>query len=1100
MNVSLWGLMRLYPVSLLASALTLCGIQPVLAQNQPQSGDSSQLEEIVVTGSHIAHTNLETTVPVISLSSSQLQATGITNLADSLKQLSVAGIPQAGLSNVSANFSDDTAGISTINLRNLGEQRTLVLIDGRRTVSGVPVGQGPAAVDISAIPTFLIDHVDIVTGGGSASYGSEAVAGVVNIVLRDHYEGVMVNEQYGLTTDYGDDKTETFDLLAGTSFAGEKGHFVFGLDYRDEGAVKSKDRSYSAIDEGVSSKLPGHYQPSSYNPNGYYGTDGGNFVTLPGGGIAPYSAATYGYDRNPARLISIPTDKIALYEKTSYDITPDVTFFVDGSYARTTSTSMLEPIAIGAGTTTIGFNGQTLELPLNNAFVPPALAAQGIADQDDGNGGFSTWRRRFVELGDRGSNATRTNYAVNAGFKGELLDTFKWETTYSYSEMDHLQVGQSGNVLKLQQELNTAIVGGQVVCADPAARAAGCVPINLFGTPSAAAINYIKAPKTYTDQNRETDFIANIDGPVYTLPYGDVRIAAGFEYRREDGYDTPDALTSAGDSLDSQQPPSSGGYSVKDYYVEGLIPVLKDLPFAKNLSVEGSFRYSDYSNLGGKESYRYGVSYAPVEDIKFRAVNSVAIRAPDLSELYQGRGQSAIQVTDPCSGAGIASATNPALRAANCAKIPGVKPGFTENPAIQEAEITYEEGNSGLTNERAQVLTYGVVLQPRWFKGFAASVDFFKYKIANAIQSIDQQTAADQCADTLAANFCGLVRRDTNPASATYGLILGVDQKVINVGSLDERGIDVALSDGFTIAGLTETLTGSAWGDGRLDLSWHYTFLQQLEYTTVPGATTNQRGLFGAPHNKWTFNLLYSNDAVEVNYALRYVGSQSYDGGYGGPTFSPYIYNDVSVRYHFNDWITPYAGVTNILGVKPPTVYVDYQQTGAGIASGIPGTNTVPDVYDAIGRSVYFGVKMTFGGGHDLPEAVPYTPPVVQPPVQAAAVARSYMVFFDFNKSDLTPDATKIVDQAAKNAAPAKVTQLTVTGHTDTVGSDAYNMRLSRRRAETVAAELEKQGIPSSEIEIVAKGKKDLLVPTKDGVREPQNRRVQIVYDNGMTS
>jgi outer membrane protein OmpA-like peptidoglycan-associated protein len=1102
MNVSSLTTRRQYSLFAAIGFFNLLIALPASAQDQSPATDTPPMEEIVVTGSHIARTSLETTVPVVSLSTAQIQASGLTNLAQSLNQLPQFGVQTPGLSNVSSNFADDGVGINTVALRNLGEQRTLVLIDGRRSVSGVPTGQGPAGVDIGTIPTYLIDHVDIVTGGGSAANGSEAVAGVVNIVLRDKYDGVMVNEQYGLTTDYGDDNTETFDLLAGTSFADDKAHVVFGLDYRDEGAVYSKNRPISAIDQGAASTLPLNYQPSSYSQYGYFSTAlGGTRVTLPDGTTAPYSAATYGYDRNPVRTISVPTDKIALYGKSSYEITPDITFFVNGRFERTEATSVLEPIAISGSTTTIGFNGQLLTLPLNNAYVPASLAA--LNPRSDGAGNFATWRVRFLELGNRGVTADRTNFGVVAGFKGELFDRFKWETTYNYSEMDSFQSGVSGNVLKLQQELNTAVVGGQIVCADPAARAAGCVPINIFGgggNASAAAINYIKVIKSITDQNRETDFIANIDGPVYTLPYGDIKVAAGFEYRREDGYDRPDALSSSGYGLDTQQGPSGGGYDVRDYYVETLVPILKDLPFVKNLSLEGSFRYSDYSLLGGKQSYRYGLSYAPVQDIQFRAINSIAIRAPDLTDLYQGRGQTAIQVTDPCSGPGIASAANRALRAANCAKFPGVTPGFTENPANQQGELDYIQGNTKLTNERAQVLTYGVVIQPRWFKGLSMSVDFFKYKIANAIQAIDQQTAANQCADTLSSNFCNLVRRDPNPASPTYGLIQGVDQKVINVGSLDERGIDVTVSDGVTINDIATTLTGESWGDGRLDATWNYTFTQQLEYTTVNGTTTNQRGLFGAPHNKWTFHLLYSNDALEVNYGLRYIGSQSFDGGNGGPTVSPYIYNDVSIRYHVNDMITPYIGVNNIQGVRPPSVYQDYQQIGAGITYAVTGTNTVPDVYDAIGRSVYAGVNFKLGFGGDAPaETAAYVPPPVVAP-KPASTARSYQVFFDFNKSDLTPQAVTIVDTAAKNAGPAKVTEIEVTGHTDTVGSDAYNMRLSRRRAESVAAELEKMGIPSSEIAIFAKGKKDLLVPTADGVKEPQNRRVQIVYAGGPTS
>jgi len=1095
-------------IALIGAAVTLMTIGSAAAQDQPAASTAPAapaMEEIVVTGSHIARTSLETTVPVVSISTAQLQSTGITNLADSLNQLPQTGV--TGFSNVDTNFSDDGEGISTINLRNLGQNRTLVLIDGRRTVSGVAVGQGAQAVDISTIPTFLIDHVDIVTGGGSAAYGSEAVAGVVNIVLRDHYSGLMANEQFGLTTGQGDDRTETFDLLTGTSFADDRGHIVFGLEFRDQSSVLSKDRSFAANDISASSVLPGHYGPSSYTLNGEFDTNNGLYTTLPNGTVHPFDSATDGFNREAVRTIQIPTQDIKLYQKTSFDITPDITFFVDGRYSRDTATSVLEPIAIGGGgATPIGFNGDYLELPLTNPYIPAALAAQGLSNVNDGNGGFDDWRRRFAELGNRGSDDTRTNFALVTGFKGDVFDSFKWEAVYSYSEMDNFQAGVSANVVKLQQELNASVVNGQIVCSDPAARAAGCVPINLFGAGSAtaAAINYIKDIRSYSDQNQQNDFNIDINGPVYTLPYGDLRLAAGYEHRTESGYNRGDPVSEAGDDLDTSQPPSGGSYTVDDFWTEAVVPVLKDLPGAKNLTLNASFRYSDYSNsnVGGKQSYNYGLSYTPIEDITFRAVNSVAIRAPDLSDLYQGRGESAVSVNDPCAALGIAGAPNPSKRLANCLAIPGLAArinapgGFVESINNQQTELSYIQGNTNLTNERAEVLTYGVVIQPRWISGFSASVDAFRYKIANAVQSIDIQTEADQCADTGSSNFCDAVRRFTS--GPNIGLIQGVDQEPINVGSYDERGLDIALHYSIGLNDAAVALTGSGWGDGTVTVGWNYTYLQQLEYTSINGSTTNERGLFGAPKNRWNLNLGYNNDQFEVNWQLRYLGSQSYDGGQGGPTFQPFVYNDVSIHYHLTDSIEPYIGVNNLFDVQPPIVYQQFQQTGAGLASGVTGTNTVPDVYDVIGRYIYFGVKFTMPWESAPEETTPYAPPA--PVAAAPSVPKSYLVFFDFNKSDLTADATTIVDQAAKNAGPAKVTQLTVTGHTDTVGSDAYNMRLSRRRAESVAAELEKDGIASSEIEIVAKGKRDLLVPTKDGVKEPQNRRVQIVYDNGMTS
>jgi outer membrane protein OmpA-like peptidoglycan-associated protein/outer membrane cobalamin receptor len=1092
--------------ALIGAAAAIMTMGTAVAQDQPGAapGAAPQMEEIVVTGSHIARTNLESTVPVVSLSTDQIQSTGISNLSDLLNQLPQMGV--ATFSNVDTNFSDDGAGISTINLRNLGTNRTLVLIDGRRTVSGVAVGQGAQSVDISTIPTFLIEGVDIVTGQGGAAYGSEAVAGVVNIRLRDHYNGLMVNEQYGLNAEHGDDKTEVFDLLTGTDFADGAGHVVFGLEFKDQGQVLSKDRGFAANDTSMGANGP-VYGPSSYTPNGGFGTDNGLYTTLSNGQSVPYNAAQYGFNRNQVRTIQVPTQDLDLYGKTSYDITDNISFFVDGRYARDLVSSQLEPIAIGAGSTPIGFAGQFLELPLNNPYIPASLAAQGIADQDDGNGGFSDWRRRLVELGDRGITGQRTNFALVTGFKGTVFDNFKWEAVYSYSEMDNFQSGTSGNVVKLQQELDATTINGQIVCADPAARAAGCVPINLFGAgnASAAAINYIKDIRSYTDQNKQDDFNADISGPVYALPYGDLSIAAGFEHRTEAGYNRADPVSAAGDDLDTSQPPSGGSYTVNDYWIETKVPILKDLPGAKSLTLNGSFRYSDYSNenVGGKQSYSYGLTYAPIEDVQLRVVNSVAIRAPDLSDLYQGRGNSAVSVNDPCASIGIAGAPNPSARLANCLTIPGLAArinapgGFVENIANQQSELGYVQGNTNLTNERAEVLTYGVTFQPRWIPGLSTSVDAYRYKIANAIQSIDIQTEANQCADTLSANFCDTVRRYTS--GPNIGLIQGVDQEPINVGSLDERGIDVAINYSFALHDAAVALTGNDWGDGRVTIAWNYSYLQQLEYTAINGTTTNQRGDFGAPHNRWNLNLGYTNDDFDLTWTLRYQGSQQYDvQNTGGPTVAPFIYNDMQFRYHLTDSLTPYFGVMNVFDQRPPLVTQEYQQTGAGLATGVTGTNTVPDVYDALGRNIYFGIKFQMPWEEASAETTAYTPPPVVAPAPIAP--KSYLVFFDFNKSDLTPQAVSIVDTAAANAGPAKVTKLEVTGHTDTVGSDAYNMRLSRRRAESVAAELEKKGIPSSEIDIVAKGKRDLLVPTADGVKEPQNRRVQIVYEDGASS
>ncbi len=927
---------------------------PVVTQTPPNTAP----EEVTVTGSRTKRTNLEAISPVVTVSSADIQAKGLTETADVINQLPEAGIP--GISNANSNFSTDAAGLNVVNLRNLGTSRTLVLIDGRRTAGGIPPGQGAGnGVDISTIPAYLIDKIDIVTGGGSSAYGSEAVAGVINIRLKDHFNGIMFNQQYGATSEYGDSRTTTTDLLLGSDFAEGKGHALFAAEYQDQGIVKSSNRPFSAFDINNG----GLYSPSSFTPYGSILTNNGRQIILGDGSSTAYIPKIYGFNREALRTIQIPTTQLDTYAKISYDILPEeMTYFADLKFARTTATSILEPIAIGAGqgATTIGFNGGILTLPLTNPYIPQSIVSQGIVD--DGAGGVGDFRRRFLELGNRGDEVTRYNFAITNGIKGTLLDRFNYEAYYSYSETTSTNIeSNSGNVLNLQNALNANInpATGQVQCADAAARLEGCVPINLFGPGKAspAALAYIRAIKTYNDTISEGDFQADINGPVYSLPYGDLQLALGVEHRREDGSSTPDALTAAGFGLDSSGPATRGGYSVTDLFVETKVPILKDLPFAKSLTFDAGYRRSYYSlpNVGTQESYKYGGTYAPVADVLFRIENSVAIRAPNIDELYTGRTQNASSVVDPCSNNGLANAQNRGLRIANCLKIPGITPGFTEDQANQQTEISYQSGNPNLTAERARVLTYGVVLQPRYIPRFSLSVDAFKYLIANAIQSIDLQTTANQCVDTGNQAFCQLVRRDP-----TTGIIKGVDSKVINVGAIREQGIDVQLNYELKVPALAHYIFKDVDDLGAVDFVWNYEYINYLNYITIPGNITEQTGDFGAPKNKWTLDTLYRDDKFQFNYQLRYLGQQSYDFYGSGPHFANRFYSDISARYQFTPKIAAYIGVRNLFDRQPPVLDQNFQQTGAGVATGVTGTNTVPDVYDAIGRYIYAGVHAQF--------------------------------------------------------------------------------------------------------------------------------------------
>jgi outer membrane receptor protein involved in Fe transport len=248
-----------------------------------------------------------------------------------------------------------------------------------------------------------------------------------------------------------------------------------------------------------------------------------------------------------------------------------------------------------------------------------------------------------------------------------------------------------------------------------------------------------------------------------------------------------------------------------------------------------------------------------------------------------------------------------------------------------------------------------VVLQPRWVPRLSVSVDAFKYLIANAIQSIDLQTTANECVDTGNSTFCDLVHR--NPAT---GIISGVDSKVINVGAIREQGIDAQINYTLRVPALSKYVFRNIEDNAAIDFSWNYEYINYLNYISIPGTITEQTGDFGAPKNKWTLDALYRDDRIQLNYQLRYLGQQSYDFYGDGPHFANRFYSDMSLRYQFTKKIAAYVGVRNLFDRQPPQLDQNFQQTGAGVATGVTGTNTVPDVYDAIGRYIYAGVHVQF--------------------------------------------------------------------------------------------------------------------------------------------
>lgn len=721
-------------------------------------------ERIEVTGSRIKRTDIEGANPVLVLDRQAIEATGLASVGDILQDLPAAG------SSINTTFNNGGDGSTTIDLRNLGSQRVLVLINGRRWNPGLN-----GTVDLNNIPSAIIERIEVLKDGASAIYGSDAISGVVNIFTRKDYEGAYGNVYFGENQE-GDGRVELYDFGVGAT--GDKGSAFLAMSYLKQGEIMAGDREISAV---PTFGAPANFGGSSGTPAGRFlhYDNLGNFINNGGnnqGGFTPWVEPTSRFNFAPDNYLQTPSERTNIFAQASYELSDSVQFRTELFYGNRQSSQLLAPTPLFVGYYGSGLGLETV-IAADNPYNPLGYALDSTGTLPN-SGWLLLLGRRMVEAGPRIFAQDVDQYQWNAGLQGSFdvgSMTFDWDVNNSYG---FIQENVMTDGLLNMQRVNQALLGPSTGCST----AAGCVPLNLFGgqgangqgTITQAQINYVTFTAQDTSETTIRSHSGNISTELFELPGGMVGVAAGFETRRYSGFDQPDALIAAGITSGNSRQPTSGGYSLDEYYMEIAAPILGGMPGVELLELSVAARTSDYSNFGETTNSKVGLKYKPIDELLIRGTFAEGFRAPTISELFLGNSDSFPTLADPCSGNG----GNPALP--GCAAVPA---GYTQTNS--QIRITVG-GNENLLPEESESMTYGFVWSPSFAEGLSITVDWYDVEVINNIGSLGAQTILNSCASDLL--FCSLIQR------TGAGNVQDLFNGLINTGEQQVTGYDVSLS------------------------------------------------------------------------------------------------------------------------------------------------------------------------------------------------------------------------------------------------------------------------------------------------------------------
>jgi iron complex outermembrane recepter protein len=783
-----------------AVAITLLTLaSPAAAQTTSAADEPSAGAEIIVTGSRIRQNPLDNASPVVTLDSDTLAQTGLSSVADILQRLPSASGGLNTKVNNSGNLGNPPdgggvgAGSAEIDLRYLSAKRTLVLVDGLRFVNGTSGSGIPATVDLNTIPSNMIDRVEVLQNGASSLYGSDAIAGVVNIITVAQQEGLRASAQFG-TFRQGDG--HTFDANISYGIKSDAINLVFGASYVKQQPVRSGNRAISQFpNPGQTSCTDAIGGCSSAALNGRFLTSFGNqtISTAPDSTptlaeLRPFTAADR-FNFAPFNYLLTPSERYGAWMSFRAELGSDVNLRVKAQYNHRTSQNQAAflPLFIGpdAGNGA-GSLFDTLSFDATNPYNPygVTLSAGGPGNPPQN---YSFIARRLVEAGQRTFNQNVDTFSATTTLDGSFgsgSSTFYWDLNASFGINDAHQ-SFTGNV---RADRVAQAIGPIANCTAP------CVPLNLFGgagsiTPEMLAfIGFTERDKS--DQKLYA-YSANINGNLFDLPAGPVGIAIGYEHRVQSASFTPDPIVSAGLGADIPAQPASGRYNVDEVYGEIRVPILKDTPFFYSLELDGAVRHSSYSISGSSTTYTGTGLWKPFEDLLLRGSFATGFRAPSLGELFGGRSRFDLPVTDPCSSDTSGQfATNATVRA-NCIADGVPADGSYAEPPGQLPIIT--QGNQNLRPEKSRNLLFGAVYAPSWARGgfasnFSVEANYYDIRVKRAIGAVDPNLTLNNCALLGDAASCALTTRTSN------GFINQIDGTLQNLDSIRTQGIDATIN------------------------------------------------------------------------------------------------------------------------------------------------------------------------------------------------------------------------------------------------------------------------------------------------------------------
>lgn len=1029
--------------STIISATVMASALPAAAQDDEETTSDT----ITVTGSRLTAANIESSSPVQTIEAEAFDILGTVDTVDLVNTL-----PQA-FADQDTTFANGANGTSTLNLRGLGAIRTLVLANGKRLPPGSPTPGGYPS-DLNLIPAQLIERVEIVTGGASAVYGSDAIAGVANFILKRDFEGFEVDALYGFNQSNNNDNdigirsqleaagidpltgseigNHTYDItgIFGTSLGDGRGNVTGYFRYLKNDGLNQSERDFSQCALGLfgneqafcigsgQGPFPTTFVMTPEIPEGGELDDAvplrdanGDIILnddgdpLTAGSFALNNDSTLGapgssntFNFNPFNPLRRAVERYNAGFNAWYDITDDVEAYLEVGFTKSTSPQIIAPSA--------AFGSAINQVNCDNPVLSDEqrLLICGTADIDgpyprdlDGDGfAQAQVRRRFVEGGGRTDDRTLTNFRVVGGFKGTLAEHWEWDIFGQYAEtgLQRLQFNQV-----VQQPLeNTLDIVTDPSTGEPACRVAvegtdtDCVPFvrafDLSREYDPALQQYIDTPTLTQGDTSQAIIGGTIQsdlgnyGVVSPFATDGISFLAGFEYRREELFTQADATAEQGLLVGSGGglPPSDGATELQEVFFETSIPVVQGMPFFEELGVSGAYRRSDYESenfrtggTGGDftaNTFAAGVSWTPVDDIRFRAQFQRAIRAPNVLELFLPVNTGLSGLDDPCSGF-LGTPEAPSRSEAECART-GVLPGQYGAIPPSNAQLNVRTGgNPDLVPEESDTITIGAVIQPRQIDGLTVSLDYFDIELDGAVGTVPATFTLQRCLDTGASEFCDLIQRGPNgsltfrPRDQAF-----IDARTQNIGGLATSGLDAQVSYSHGVG---------KWGD----VNWNYaaTRLFSRDTTPVAGAgTTDCVGLYdlqcGIPtfeyrhvlttvwRTPWDIDIAtnwrYQSgvdriDSIDTDTGAVVTWDEAGLGNFTGASLDAQHYLDVTGFWNVRDNVQLRLGVRNITDNDPPVV----PQFGPAPSFIVEG-NTVAGTYEGAGRFVFLGANLRF--------------------------------------------------------------------------------------------------------------------------------------------